>query len=290
MIKFSKQLSLGASGVVLNFLNTSNWQSQTNTKTKTKSDHLENPGKPAAQSLGLYFMTFLQEGADKRALVIIDVSCVTNLQSHYFRHRWCRHQAADWGSYGRSCRQLWFISPPCHQSVKDLRVHFWFNEVLSLPRDSIWHGAYFQYLAPNLVQNCQKKIPPMYLTLCHMQPQMSGVVRIKQILIPICWYVHLVKELYYMFTTGSTIFFNSFQVHDTLFMYGWLMIESSSAEDLLHIWWWSTAAAFVRTILYLIVYKRCSESVGCVVVEGGRRVMIFAAADAAIREFWKLLL
>ena len=26
-------------------------------------------------------------------------------------------------------------------------------------------------------------------------------------------------------------------------------------------------------ILYLIVYKRCSESVGCVVVEGGRRVM-----------------
>ena len=152
---------------------------------------------------------------------------------------------------GRSCRQLWFISPPCHQSVKDLRVHFWFNalsnEVLSLPRDSIWHGAYFQYLAPNLVQNCQKKIPPMYLTLCHMQPQMSGVVRIKQILIPICWYVHLVKELYYMFTTGSTIFFNSFQVHDTLFMYGWLMIESSSAEDLLHIWWWSTAAAFVRT-------------------------------------------
>ena len=27
-------------------------------------------------------------------------------------------------------------------------------------------------------------------------------------------------------------------------------------------------------ILYLIVYKRCSESVGCVVVEGGRRVLI----------------
>ena len=26
-------------------------------------------------------------------------------------------------------------------------------------------------------------------------------------------------------------------------------------------------------ILYLIVYKRCSESVGCVVVVGGRRVM-----------------
>ena len=123
MIKFSKQLSLGASGVVLNFLNTSNWQSQTNTKTKTKSDHLENPGKPAAQSLGLYFMTFLQEGADKRALVIIDVSCVTNLQSHYFRHRWCRHQAADWGIYGQilSPTLIYFSAlPPVGQRLKHL--------------------------------------------------------------------------------------------------------------------------------------------------------------------------
>ena len=42
---------------------------------------------------------------------------------------------------------------------------------------------------------------------------------------------------------------------------------------------WGTAArwamtALVLSILYLIVYKRCSESVGCVVVEGGRRVLI----------------
>ncbi len=31
--------------------------------------------------------------------------------------------------------------------------------------------------------------------------------------------------------------------------------------------------SMAQNILYLIVYKRCSESVGCVVVEGGRRVM-----------------
>ena len=249
MIKFSKQLSLGASGVVLNFLNTSNWQSQTNTKTKTKSDHLENPGKPAAQSLGLYFMTFLQEGADKRALVIIDVSCVTNLQSHYFRHRWCRHQAADWGIYGQilSPTLIYFsVLPPVGQTLKHLEgslmVQWGFKFTRRLNLTWCIFPIFGSKFGPKLSKEDSPDVPD---TLSHATTDVWGC-KDKTNFNPNLL-VHIVKELYYMFTTASTIFLNSFQVHDTLFMYGWLMIESSSAEDLLHIWWWSTAAAFVRT-------------------------------------------
>ena len=236
MIKFSKQLSLGASGVVLNFLNTSNWQSQTNTKTKTKSDHLENPGKPAAQSLGLYFMTFLQEGADKRALVIIDVSCVTNLQSHYFRHRWCRHQAADWGIYGQilSPTLIYFSAvPPVGQTLKHLEgslmVQWGFKFTRRLNLTWCIFPIFGSKFGPKLSKEDSPDVPD---TLSHATTNVWDCED---------------KTFYYMFTAARTIFLNSFQVHDTLFMYGWLMIESSSAEDLLHIWWWSTAAAFVRT-------------------------------------------